>query len=414
MTGCSARFLILAGLIASLWLRPAPQARAQSGAAFLNPQAFPSLGAFNPATDVVIDTGSGEMTGGVSATGVNATAGGGPVLVFTFSSFTLSPGVTVTIILDDTDAAGVALLSQSAMTINGIITADGGAGSSEQFTAGTGTGSEGGTNAYGGDGGGGGGYGGQGGNGQQDIAGGGTYNPDLTSQLSGGGNGGTGGSPDGQSGGTGGTGGGGIQLGALGVLTVSGTVSANGGNGTMGQLSEQVSCGSGGGGSGGGILIQAADVTLTSGAVLSVNGGEGGEAYVLPLENPNIGGGGGGGGGGRIVIAYAFAVVNSGSLQVSGGNSGWEVAANGVGGSVEFEQDPAIPALPSIAVSTGSSGDIITSWPSSASNFVLQASVVLGAGAVWNTLTNAVLIGNNFVLTNQTRGSAGFFRLESQ
>jgi hypothetical protein len=65
-------------------------------------------------------------------------------------------------------------------------------------------------------------------------------------------------------------------------------------------------------------------------------------------------------------------------------------------------------------VSTDSSGDIITSWPSSASNFVLQASVVLGAGAVWNTLTNAVLIGNNFVLTNQTRGSAGFFRLISQ
>src|SRR5580658_3239448 len=149
MIGCFARFLILTGLIVSLWLLPAPQACAQSGVAFLNPQAFPSLGVFNPATNVVIDTGSGQMTGGVSATGVNVTAGGGPVLVFTFSGFTLNPGVTVTIILDNTDSAGVALLSQGAMTIDGIITADGGAGSSEQFSAGTGTGSDGGTNTYG-------------------------------------------------------------------------------------------------------------------------------------------------------------------------------------------------------------------------------------------------------------------------
>jgi hypothetical protein len=54
------------------------------------------------------------------------------------------------------------------------------------------------------------------------------------------------------------------------------------------------------------------------------------------------------------------------------------------------------------------------SWPSSATNYVLQTSPTLGAGAVWKTATGAVVVGNNFVLTNKTLGVAGFFRLTLQ
>jgi hypothetical protein len=200
----------------------------------------------------------------------------------------------------------------------------------------------------------------------------------------------------------------------MGNLTVSGTVSVNGGDGAMGQLSNNTAGGSGGGGSGGGILMQGASVTFESNAVVSADGGDGGDAYVLPLGRLNLGGGGGGGGGGRIVVAYFTAVTISGSITVSGGNSGYGISGNGVAGSVEFEQDSMVPALPTLAVSVDPSGNFITTWPAAAANYVLQTSAVLGPGAVWTVVPGAVVIGNNFVLTNQTPGAAGFFRLQIQ
>jgi hypothetical protein len=197
-------------------------------------------------------------------------------------------------------------------------------------------------------------------------------------------------------------------------LTVTGTVSADGGEGAMGQLYQNTPGGSGGGGSGGGILVQAGVVTVASNAVLSADGGDGGPAYVLPLGSFNLGGGGGSGGGGRIVIAYANSVIVNGLVDVSSGISGYGFSGEGVAGSIEFVQTSMVPALPVIAASLDSSRDLVLSWPSYATNYVLQTSATLGQGAAWSTLTGAVIVGNNFVVTNQTHGVAAFFRLMAQ
>ncbi|HUD47731.1 MAG TPA: hypothetical protein VMR33_12935 [Candidatus Baltobacteraceae bacterium] len=411
MIGYPARFAILVGLAASLLLCPAPCAWAGPGAAFLDPTAFTSLGVFNPETNVVVDVDSGQMSGGASFTGVNVTQAGFPLWVFTFSSFTLNSGLTVTITNDGPDSPGVAFLSQRDMTIAGAIHADGEVGSAALYGNGAGAGSNGETNTLGGDGGGGGGYGGMGGPGDGGTTGGGTYNTDLSAQLAGGSGGGTGGA---SLGGPGGLGGGALQIAALGSLTLSGTISADGGAGAMGQLSINTPGGSGGGGSGGGLLVQAGKLTVNSNAVLSAIGGDGGPSYVLPLGHFNFAGGGGGGGGGRIVVAFPGAGITGGSFAVSGGSSGYGFSGDGAPGTVNFVQSSLVPAIPSIAASPGTSGNIVISWPSYATNYALQTSAALGGGAVWNTVTGAVVVGNNFVLTNQALGVAGFFRLTLQ
>ncbi len=86
----------------------------------------------------------------------------------------------------------------------------------------------------------------------------------------------------GSGGGTAGSGGGAIAIEATGLVTVNGTISANGGNG---------SAGSAGGGSGGTLYIQCG--TIQGSGTISANGGNGG--------NPN----GGSAGGGRLAIVVA-------------------------------------------------------------------------------------------------------------
>ena len=407
----STRFAILACLVVSFGAWPASKSFSQSGAAFLDASTFTSLGVFDPATNVIVDVNLEQMSGGASFTGVTTMQAGSIVLVFDFSSFTLNSGVTVTVLFDNPNIGGVAFLSRSDMTIDGDVSADGGPGNAGQIGTGSGAGANGTTNEYGGDGGGGGGFGGQGGPGQDGISGGATYDSDLTAQLVGGSLGGMGGGPGG---GPGGTGGGGIQLGALGSLALNGTVTADGGDGTTGQAANGISGGGGGGGSGGGILLQAANVTISSGAVLSANGGNGGVFYVLPLGYLNFGGGGGGGGGGRIAIDYFDNGTFDGSITTDAGNSGYGNAGNGADGSIDILQSATVPALPSLEISPAPPGAIVLMWPSYATNFALQTSSALGAGAAWTTLSNAVVIGNDFVLTNQAKGTAGFYRLVSQ
>jgi len=77
-------------------------------------------------------------------------------------------------------------------------------------------------------------------------------------------------------GGRGGAGGGAVQVSALGVLSVSGTVTASGagGRGGLGVLSG--SNGGGAGGSGGGVLLEGQDVLMPPSARLTANGGGGG------------------------------------------------------------------------------------------------------------------------------------------
>ena len=124
--------------------------------------------------------------------------------------------------------------------------------------------------------GGGGGYGGNGGNGLSNSATGGAVYSSITSPTALGSGGGNivPNSP-------GGAGGGSIRLNVTGIFDASGTISANGNNG---------SCLGGGGGSGGSVWLSAG--TLTGVGTIAANGGNGAE------------GTGGGGGGGRISIGY--------------------------------------------------------------------------------------------------------------
>jgi hypothetical protein len=128
---------------------------------------------------------------------------------------------------------------------------------------------------------GGGGYGGKGSFGQWGT--GGVTNGSLNEPL----NPGSGGGGIEAGSNAGGNGGGAIRIEADGVVTVHGTVTANGANavrpGNMG----------GGGGSGGGIYVTCATFGGSSSGILRANGGNG----IMGL-----GAGGGGGGGGRIAV----------------------------------------------------------------------------------------------------------------
>jgi hypothetical protein len=127
---------------------------------------------------------------------------------------------------------------------------------------------------------------------------------DLLTQLEGG-SGGASASPSGPV--SGGGGGGGIEIDSpTGTITLSSgsVLSANGGNGALGGN------GASGGGSGGGILLEAH--TITSDGAVSADGGDGGAGGCC--------GGGGAGGGGRVVELYNSA-SGSGTATASGGTS---------------------------------------------------------------------------------------------
>jgi hypothetical protein len=108
----------------------------------------------------------------------------------------------------------------------------------------------------------------------------------------------------------GGAPGGALEISARDVLTVSGTIAANGGGGRGGG----VGIGGGGGGSGGALLLDGGTVTITATAIVVANGGGGGGGGGLApgqpgsdgrldamtaSGGPGSGGGGTGGGGGR-------------------------------------------------------------------------------------------------------------------
>jgi len=115
---------------------------------------------------------------------------------------------------------------------------------------------------------------------------------DLLGQLQGGSGGGIG------SNSPGGGGGGAIELGAVGNISVKGSVLANGGSAISGGLDT----GGGGGGAGGGILLHGEGVTLSG--LLSAIGGSGGSGGSDDRDFPNVAvwGAGGNGGGGQVVI----------------------------------------------------------------------------------------------------------------
>jgi hypothetical protein len=71
-------------------------------------------------------------------------------------------------------------------------------------------------------------------------------------------------------------------------------------------------------------------------------------------------------------------------------------------------------AVPALQVFR-SSDQVVISWPTSASNFVLETSATLSPGVLWSPLTNGfVMSGGNFFFTNNPAGPPAFFRLRKQ
>lgn len=107
----------------------------------------------------------------------------------------------------------------------------------------------------------------------------------------------------------GGYGGGSIKLKASELLTINGSINANGQNGNGSGY-----CYGSGGGSGGSIWLEAG--TISGGGGISAIGGTGGN------------GNGGGGGGGRILLKYTTASNYNGTLTINGGG-GFEAGGSG-------------------------------------------------------------------------------------
>jgi hypothetical protein len=141
---------------------------------------------------------------------------------------------------------------------------------------------------------------------------------------------------------TGGPGGGSLIIEAAGTISVTGTINANGGNGSTPVVnSADASGGStyltgGGGGSGGLIWLQSAvGITCSAASTLSVRGGNGGNGGGANLSiGPSVGGGGGGGG--WLVISSPLNQTTGATFTLTGGTAGTSQSGGagvGVGGS---------------------------------------------------------------------------------
>lgn len=318
----------------------------------LDPNQFASLGTspFTTAGTYSIDASKDNPAPTLSGPGIavpiagvfyspsGGTVANDEIAVFTFNSLNVPAGVVIGHAANG-NSRPVALLSKSAATIDGLIVVSGsnasvanggnagpggggGGGGANSGIGGLGfVGGNGGGSTIGGDGGsvvaggggtsqpginygGGGAFGGNGGNAAFDPGFGGTAYGNLALMLQGG----SGGAGSGFGGGGGG-GGGAIELGAIGNLTLSGTVQANGGAG--GSVNR------GGGGAGGGILVHAPTVSLT-GSLNAI----GGVTFF-----------GGGGGGGRVLILTADGTLASGSLAANVAINGGNGSSGGGGGT---------------------------------------------------------------------------------
>jgi hypothetical protein len=316
--------------MAVLTLLPGRSRTAEAGP--LNPDDFPSLGAFPTASGpFTYDTHLLTITGPGIMTPLQGTLSASGVAVFDFDSINLTANQNFNIPIFSSQIFPVAFLSRGDITINGTldarppqpqIYAPGGPGG---YPEGGGPGGGGGGgidtqtfNAV--SGGGGGGFGGTGGNGNlvlsqslqppyTIITGGGGLGGKIYSNLATTLQGGSGGGSWSYRNSTnhGGGGGGAIELGAKGAITVGGSILANGGQAQLGA----------GGGAGGGIYLHGDSVTLLSTALLSAAGGGGG-GFVGSA--PAFGGGGGGG---EVYIDSGLGgfTDNGGYINVSGGIS---------------------------------------------------------------------------------------------
>ena len=270
-------------------------------------------------------TGTGS-DGAYIAT-ANTTLVGG---TYNYTTFTINTGVTVNV----TGTQPLIIYCTGAVTINGVLTAQGANGTDGITYTAAGTG---GAGVAGG---------GNGGNG--------TYSASLGGMMASPGSGPGGANNQGNAwsggGGAGYSAAGGSTLNvpngqggpAYGTADIAGFEAGSGGGGGSGGFS----CGAGGGGAGGGLIYIAAQGGITIGATgtINVNGGNGGSD-----GTGNCGGGGGGSGGS--IILRAGTMTNNGSLLANGGIGGlsqvnyspyWGQGQNGAAGRIRLDYNGAL------------------------------------------------------------------------
>lgn len=316
-------------------------------------------------------TGTGADGGYVASS--NTTLAGG---TYNYSSFTIDPGVTVTV----TGTAPLVVRCTGAVTINGILTASGGNGSDGLTYV---SGGFGGTAVAGG---------GNGGDGSFAVSAG------PIPGTAGGNTGGVGNAGDNWSGGGGagyaanggasGNPSGGLAGTSYGSADLSGLWSGSGGGGGSGGYN----CGSGGGGAGGGLIVfNASSIVINAGGAIVSNGGNGGSDGVGNC------GGGGGGSGGTIWIA-AFSVTNHGSISAAGGAGGasnvggnpyYGTGGNGSVGRIRVDSNTPM-------VGSGSVTPVVGFTSSSLSElFVAEGTVVATCGSATDGSASVVPSGGN-------------------
>lgn len=267
-----------------------------------------------------LDPGNGS-SGAYSATANTTLAGG----TYNYTTFNINSGVTVNV----TGTQPLIIHCTGAVTINGMLAANGGTGTNGVTFSGAGTG---GIGVAGGA---------NGGNGVfsaslgplPGTAGSGTGGTNNQGGAwSGGGGSGyaaVGGSTLNSSGGQGGP--------AYGTPAILGLESGSGGGGGSGGYN----CGSGGGGAGGGLIVIHSAVSITIGATgaITCNGGNGGS------DGGGNCGGGGGGSGGSIWLASP-SMSHGGALSCTGGAGGssqvnyspyWGQGATGSAGRIRLD-----------------------------------------------------------------------------
>ena len=69
-----------------------------------------------------------------------------------------------------------------------------------------------------------------------------------------------------------------------------------------------------------------------------------------------------------------------------------------------------LPVVPSMGITTAGN-KILLSWPTSATDCVLQSIANLSYGSWSNVTSGITIVGTNYVFTSLMNGKAGFFRL---
>lgn len=160
-------------------------------------------------------------------------------------------------------------------------------------------------------------------------------------------------------------GGGGLTIRAKGIVSIAGSILADGENGATG-----VQGGGGGGGSGGFIIIMSKTSISNTGA-LAVRGGNGGNATQSSGALMRAGGSGGGGG----IVHMIAPTLSSGTIYLNGGAAGADVAGGSSGvdgrGGGGLGGNGGNPALDAVGAFPGEPGILLQTFTANPENLIL-------------------------------------------